>query len=363
MTFQKRSYKMTGTNDIQWALNDGLKALADQGPKQGQGSHRTSQTQYGVRNYRGDLINTTTDHITALSWATGGMGDRTVDSRQLTVTLEVGKWGSEIDPPKTAPEKPARKFKVGDRVKVVAPNNYHYGKLGTIVEPAKLWDWRVTIDDGDTTPYDERELEAVAPEPKFKVGDRVKINAPGITGHGKTGRVTQVATDPGDRYPVRAQADGDPFDTPYKESELVKVEPEPLASWEREVMGLAPEPKFKVGDTVKFGVETVKVVEWFTAHGGGWEYRLQTLKGQHYGYALESQLEAAQEYKVGDRLRLKKSARVAGNFLPVAQELGRSFAITDKRESGQFELIATVYGVTDTFYWYPDALEQMFDRV
>ena len=103
-----------------------------------------------------------------------------------------GWWCSE-DELELVKEEPEPKFKVGDRVKAIKPkddNTLIVGKIGTIKALYSDVDhrYRVEFDElinghscGGNAKYgygwncDEDTLELVKPEPKFRIGDRVKV--------------------------------------------------------------------------------------------------------------------------------------------------------------------------------------------
>jgi hypothetical protein len=137
---------------------------------------------------------------------------------------------------------PEPRFKIGDHVRT------NYGREGTIVpKPADrtgLFPYYVKLP-SDIVGFRESELSLVRPEPKFKAGDRVRVTHSHILGTVDTGQTITLTTswydDTANEWRWHFEGEGE-------------------GGWysfgERVLEALPPEPKFEVGDWVRVESDT-----------------------------------------------------------------------------------------------------------
>jgi len=100
-------------------------------------------------------------------------------------------------------------FKVGDKVKIVGDITFFTGETGEITKTgrASIWPYIVTLPNGKSTPASAGELELVK-EPKFKVGDWVKVQGRNDKYDGTVGTVHKldyVSVHMGQLYVIRGE--------------------------------------------------------------------------------------------------------------------------------------------------------------
>jgi hypothetical protein len=80
-------------------------------------------------------------------------------------------------------------FKAGDKVEILKTN--WRGKTGKVIstEYSSVWPYRVRIDGGESSVFHANELKLVKPEPKFKIGDWVKVTGRNDKWDGTVGTV------------------------------------------------------------------------------------------------------------------------------------------------------------------------------
>ena len=197
------------------------------------------------------------------------------------------------------------KFKVGDRVQVVAQYSAFYGDKGTVTEndDARMtYPYTVKFDDGDDCMFRGSDLIVLSTE-KFKVGDKVKVSGSWRGNSGKVGTVSR--TDWGVMYKYRVEfEDADPESFKEEELELVKEE--------EKVM------EFKVGDkvVVNRGWENIyegkkgKIID-ISSFGHKVFYKIKfedssVSDGGFYGENLKI-VEHKPKFKLGDKVRILDS--------------------------------------------------------
>jgi len=151
-------------------------------------------------------------------------------------------------------------FKVGDKVKIVGYITGFTGETGEITKTgrASIWPYMVTLPNGKSTPASAGELELVKPEPepKFKVGDWVKVQGRTDKWNGTVGTVQKV------RYPYYSKEH--PLYTIHKndvgDDKKRDISENVLQFFEDQLVATDAPTKFKKGDWVKI-----------TGWGGSWE--------------------------------------------------------------------------------------------
>jgi transcription antitermination factor NusG len=176
------------------------------------------------------------------------------DMHPVLYSWHVGSCRRKIVKKKEEP-KPATKFKVGDKVKIL--HKARQGQRGVITKIRENYSetaWRneVKLENGDRPPYADSELELVeenTAEPKFKVGQTVKI----LLG-GRKDLVVTIASSVPQMYPHECNnavnIDGLPTHYGDHELELVEekvtepVKPSTKAKWRE----LGPDEIIQKGD-------------------------------------------------------------------------------------------------------------------
>jgi transcription antitermination factor NusG len=109
---------------------------------------------------------------------------------------------------------PARRFKIGDRVRIVNEEwTSCFGKIGKVVDDdgadENFLPYTVEFEDGDTPIFDADDLELVSAETerKFKVGDFVRITRSGSCFEGREGKVIDDDGDDEDILPYTVELD------------------------------------------------------------------------------------------------------------------------------------------------------------
>ena len=203
-------------------------------------------------------------------------------------------------------EEKVMKFKVGDKVKVSNSWEGRSGEFGEITR-RNVWGaypWRVTFEDGIYESFKEEELELVKEEEKvmkFKVGDRVQVVATYSGFYGDKGNVTE--NDGTDNLPVKVRFDDgehvcwfyeDDLKVLHEEEKVMEFKVGDKVRMIRNTYG----HRGKIGTLEKIDTSTMPYCVVFDDGRKEWCY------GHEFKLLMG---ETSMKFKVGDKVKVKDS--------------------------------------------------------